>query len=271
MPSWRQISQPYKRSVSIIVSTALLSLRSITRSTFGFIVGITFQETYRINIVNNVQDLSSLRNALEGQYISQISYRIQESTLLFLQLIFPRRPQAKTPSIVRFRRLDQLMPVNSRYQALSNRAIATKLRQYYSIRRFVTATNTLSSRRARVISTTYRRPSSSYSTPSASSTNTRSGREVGPSAQNNPQPKYLGIGAYVKTTIYIRISTRLKGIVRTLQHNNNSSAIKRICRKVTIQVVIVRVLQFFFVARDFNTRIEYRKKIRVRVGHIQIR
>ena len=48
------------------------------------------------------------------------------------------------------------------------------------------AINTLLSRRARVISTIYRKPSNSYDTPSASSTNTRSGREVGPLARNNP-------------------------------------------------------------------------------------
>ena len=46
------------------------------------------------------------------------------------------------------------------------------------------------------------------------------------------------------------------------------SAIEYIRRKITIQVVVVRALQFFFVARDFNTGIEYRRKIRVRVGYI---
>ena len=71
------------------------------------------------------------------------------------------------------------------------------------------------------MSTTYRRPSSNCNTPSASSTNTRSGREVDPSARNNPQPKHLGVGARA------RISARLRGIVRALQRNNNNSAIER--------------------------------------------
>ena len=187
MLSWRQILQLYKQNVGMTVSTALLSSRLVIRSIFGFIIGTTFQETRCINIVNNIQDLLLSRNALEGWYISQISYRIQESTLLSLQLIFPQRPRAKTPSIVKFYYLDQLMLVSSRCrQALLNRAIAIKLKQYYSIRRFAIAINTLSNRRARVISITYRRPSSSYDTPSASLTNTRNGRGEGLSAWNNP-------------------------------------------------------------------------------------
>ena len=222
MLSWRQISQPYKQSVGIIVSTALLNSRLVIRSTFSFIVDTTFQETRRINIVNNTQDLSLSSDILEGWYTSQISYQIQESTLLFLQFIFPRRLQAKTPSIVRFYYLDQLILVSSCYQALPNRAIATKSKQYYSIRRFITAINTLSSRRARVISITYRRPNGSCGTPSASLTNTRSSKEVGLSARNNPQPKRpISIGARV------RISAYLKGVVRALQRNNNNNAIKR--------------------------------------------
>ena len=220
MLSWRRISRLYKRNVGITASTDLLSSRSATRSTFGFIVDTTFQETRRVDIVNNVRDLLLLSDVLEGWYTSWISYRIQESTLSFPWLIFPRRPRAKTPSIVRFRCLDQLMLVSSRRQALPNRAIATKLKQYCSIRRFITAINTLSSGRARVISTTCRRPSSSCGTPSASLTNTRSGREEGPE-RNNPQPKYLGVGART------RISARLRGVVRALQRNNNNSAIER--------------------------------------------
>ena len=226
MLNWRQISRLYKQNIGIIVSTALLSSRLAIRSIFSFIIDITFQETRRINIVNNVQDLSLSSNVLEGQYTSQISHRIQESTPLFLQLIFPRRPWAKTPSIVRFYYPDQLILVNSRRQTFPNRAIAIKSKQYYNTRRLVTAINTLSSGRARVISTIYRKLSSSCNTPSASSTNTRSSREVGPLAWNNPQLKRpVGIGARV------RISACLRGVVRALQRNNNNSAIKRICRK----------------------------------------
>ena len=78
------------------------------------------------------------------------------------------------------------------------------------------AINTLSSRRARVINITYRRPSSSYGTPSASLTNTRSGKEVDPSAQNNPQPKYLGVGARIRITTRARISACLRDAIYTL-------------------------------------------------------
>ena len=221
MPSQRQISQLYKRSVGITASTNLLSSRSTTRSTFGFIVGTTFQETYCVNIVNNTQDYSLSSDALEDQYTSQISYQIQESTPLSLQLTFPQRLQIKTLSIVKFYYLDQLILVNSRCQALLNQAIATKSKQYYSIRRFVIAINTLLSRRARVISITYRKPSSSYNIPSALLTNTRSGREVGLSAQNNPWPRRpVGISACV------RVSACLSSVVRALQRNNNNSTIK---------------------------------------------
>ena len=104
----------------------------------------------------------------------------------------------------------------SNRQVLLNRAIATKSKQCYSIRRFVIATNTLSSRRAGVISIIYGKPSSSYDTPSASSTNTRNGREVGPSARNNPQPKHLNVGARVRITARARMSARLRGAVRAL-------------------------------------------------------
>ena len=73
------------------------------------------------------------------------------------------------------------------------------------------AINTLLSGRARVISITYRRSSSSYDTPSALLTNTRSDREEGPSAWNNPRPRRsIGVGARV------RMSACLRGIVHTL-------------------------------------------------------
>ena len=68
----------------------------------------------------------------------------------------------------------------------------------------------------------YRRPSSSYSTLSASLTNTRSGREVDLSARNNPQPKHLGVGARARITTRVRISVYaatsayLRGVVRAL-------------------------------------------------------
>ena len=109
------------------------------------------------------------------------------------------------------------MLVSSRRpQVLPNRAIATKLRQCYSIKRFVTAINTLSSGRAGVMSITCRRPSSSYGTPSASSTNTRSGREEG-LERDNPRPKSpAGVGARVRMSACTATSAYLRGVVRAL-------------------------------------------------------
>ena len=46
------------------------------------------------------------------------------------------------------------------------------------------------------------------------------------------------------------------------------NAIEYIYRKMAIYIVVVRALQFFFVAWDFNTGTKCRRKIRVRVSHI---